>query len=68
MSENVSKSGFAGTGRTVKDNGAEPVGGEQAAQQFSFAEKVFLPDEFIECLRTHSGSKRFGMPTILFLF
>ena len=52
----------------MKNHGTKPVGGEQTTEQFSFAEKVFLPDEFVERLRTHSYRKRFGLSAILTFF
>jgi hypothetical protein len=68
LGKNVSECCFAGAGRTVKNNRAKPVGSEQAAEQFSFAEKVLLPDEFVERLRTHSHGKRLGFPAVFAFF
>jgi hypothetical protein len=47
MGKDVSEGRFSRAGGTVKENGTKPVCHEQAAQQFSFAEKVFLSDEFV---------------------
>jgi hypothetical protein len=66
--KNVCECGFTSAGRTVKDNGTESIGNEQAAKQFSFTEKMFLSNEFVQCSRTHPHGKRFGLSAILLLF
>jgi len=66
--ENVRESCFSRAGGTVKDDGTKSICGKQSAEQFSFAEKVFLSDEFVQRLRTHPYGKRFGFPTVFILF
>ena len=45
--------GLARARRTVEDHRAEPIGRQQPAEQFPFAEKVLLADELVERGRPH---------------
>ena len=55
---------FAGAGRAVEDDRAEPVGGQQAAEQFAFAEKMLLADELVERLRPHPRGQRLSLAAV----
>jgi hypothetical protein len=55
---------FASSGRTGKDHRRQPIGFQQATQQFAGAEKVLLTHEFIKTRGTHAGGERLRAPQI----
>ena len=58
------KRGLARARRTVEDDRAEAVGGQQAAQQLSLAEKVPLADELFERAWPHPRGQRLGFASM----
>ena len=58
LGDDVGQSRFAAAGRTVEDHRAEPIGLEQTPQQLAGAEKVLLPDEFVQRPRPHACGQR----------
>ena len=56
--------GLAGAGRAVKNHRPQPIGGQQPAQQFPFAQKMLLADEFVERSRPHPRCQRLRPPPI----
>ena len=51
--------GLAGSGRSVKDDGAEkPVCFNGSPEQGAFADDMLLPNDIVQCLWAHSGSQR----------
>ena len=65
--QDVRQGRFARARRTVKNHRAEPIRFQKPTQQFAFAEKMFLPDEFVQRLRTHPYGQRLGT-TAVFTF
>ena len=64
MASNSGQRGFAGAGRAVEDDRAEAVGGEQAAEEFAFAEEMLLADELVKSLRPHARGQRLGLAAV----
>lgn len=61
---------FSGSGGAVEDGAGEAVGGEEAAEELSVAEKVRLADEFFERLGPEPDGEGLdlgkGLPTLIF--
>src|SRR6185369_1926396 len=58
--DDLRQRGFAGAGRPPEDEGANIVALNLRAQRLAGADKMLLPDEFIERARTHAVSQRAG--------
>ena len=67
LRQEVSERRLPDAGRAVKNRGAEPVGLQEAAQQFPFAEKTFLPDELRQPTRPHARGQRERTHTVFAL-
>src|SRR5262245_53933131 len=67
VSEQTGERGLADAGWTVKDDGAEPAGAEHSPQQFAFAKKMLLADEFGERLGPHARGERLDTLPVFFL-
>jgi len=59
LGDQTRQGGFSSSGRAGEEDGRkEPVGDDGAAQQFAFADYVFLTNEFIQCARAQPGCQR----------
>ncbi len=56
--DDLSEAGFADAGRSVEDNGTEPIRFNGSPQQFSWTEDVLLPDKFVQRLWSHPSRQR----------
>jgi hypothetical protein len=53
LGDDVGQGGFARAGGPVENQGAEPVGLEHAAEEFTRPEEMFLADELVHGPRPH---------------
>ena len=67
VGDDMSERGLAAPGRAVEEDGAEPIGLQQASQQFAFAEEVLLAGEFIQRTRPHAGGQRLRLLQVRFM-
>ncbi len=67
VGDDLGQGGLAGAGRSPQYDGREqPVGLDGAAQEFAWADDLFLADELIQAAWAHPGSQRgFGIHAFL---
>ena len=56
--------GLARARRAVEDHRAQPIGGQQPAQQLSFAQEMPLADELLQRARPHPRRQGLGFPPV----
>jgi hypothetical protein len=67
LGNDVGQSGFAGAGRTIKNQRAEPVRLKHSSQELAGTYEVLLTDEFLERPRPHPRRQRLSFFQIGFV-